>query len=135
MNTKNNPSWHYLVKSIILVVKSDVASMLTALHKVNLEFYSYFLSLNGSWNLLVSSTMTIALSSLLSTDHLKITIVGRIKSLMSHQILFTNYSKFKLLLHSLYPILSVKSLWKIYQHLKWSRSRLRELGTYLQRNL
>jgi hypothetical protein len=32
---QNDPSWHYAVESIILIVKGDVVGMLTALHEVN----------------------------------------------------------------------------------------------------
>ena len=32
---KNNPTWHFAVECIILVVNDDIAGMLTALPKVN----------------------------------------------------------------------------------------------------
>jgi hypothetical protein len=32
---KNDPTWHFAVESIILVVNGDIAGMLTALHEVN----------------------------------------------------------------------------------------------------
>jgi hypothetical protein len=47
---KNDPSWHFAVESIILVVNGDISGMLTALHKVNWyvmnpihPFYHYIL--------------------------------------------------------------------------------------------
>jgi hypothetical protein len=113
--------------------------MQTVLHKVHWyainPTFMFSLWMVHSWSLLVSSTLTIALSSLLSNDHIKINFVGWIKSLMSHQILFSNYIKFKLLLHNLTPILSLKFPRKTYQHVKSSISPLRELGTHLQHNL
>ena len=34
----HDPAWHYVVESIILDVKGDIATMLTALHEVNWYF-------------------------------------------------------------------------------------------------
>lgn len=98
----DNPSWHFSVESIILVVSGDVAGMLITPHEVNWYVLIPILILLGS------STLTIALSFKLSTDHLDFNVVRRIKNPMSHQILFANYIKFKLLLHSLSPILNLK---------------------------
>jgi hypothetical protein len=97
----DNPSWHFLVESIILVVSGDVAGMLITPHEVNWYVLIPILIL------LDSSTLTIALSFMLSADHLDFIVVRGIKNPMSHQILFANYVKFKLLFYNLSPILSL----------------------------
>ena len=72
----DDPSWHFLVESITMVVSGDVVGMLTALYEVN------WYILIPSFILLVSSILTIALSFILSTNHLDFIVVGGIRSPM-----------------------------------------------------
>jgi hypothetical protein len=50
---KDDPSWHYVVESIILVVGGDIAGMLTALHKVNWYVLNPSINLSFQCNICV----------------------------------------------------------------------------------
>jgi hypothetical protein len=82
-------SWHYTVKSIILVVNGDVVSMLTALHEIN---WYVLIAITGSLDSISFSSWYLIFNSIFIFSH-----PGEMKIHMWLQTLYIGSTALRLL--------------------------------------